>query len=377
MKFADIPGQETVKARLRDMADTGRIPHAILLEGPEGTGKFALARAFAQYLHCANPTNGEPCGKCPSCLQHQNFNHIDTLFSFPFIKKESSSKTIADDYRTLFDEFITESPMMDFKLWCEKLGKENAQPQIFVDEGEELIRRLGFMTRRSKYKIVLLWLPERLKEETANKLLKLIEEPSADTIFIMTSDNPRGIISTIYSRVQRIEVPRYSATAIADYLRLQGISPTEAAEAARLADGNMNVALRLVDGDDDTNVNSRYFELFTQLTRLAYAKRVAELRQWSVDAAALGRESSIKFLAYCCHLIRESYLYRLNVEELRMMSSEENAFVTRFNTFINEKNVEDFIELFDRSARDIAANANAKIIFFDIAVRTIMYLRRK
>ena len=377
MRFADIPGHETVKARLRDMAGTGRVPHALLLEGPEGSGKFALARAFAQYLHCSRPVGGEPCGHCPSCMQHQALNHIDTLYSFPYIKKESGGTTIADDYRKLFDEFITESPMMDFQMWREKLGKDNAQPQILVDEGEELIRRLGFMTRRSKYKIVLLWLPERLKEETANKLLKLIEEPSSDTVFIMTSDNSRGIIPTIYSRVQRIEVPRYSNAEISAILRSSGFDAVTSEEAARLSDGNVNMALRIAAGDGESNVNSLYFDMFVSLTRLAYAKKVAELRQWSVDAAALGRESSIKFLAYCCHLARESYLYKLNVEELRMMSTNEKAFINRFHPFINEKNVEDFIELFDRSARDIAANANAKIIFFDIAVRTIMLLRRK
>ncbi len=377
MKFADIPGHDAVKTRLRDMADTGRVPHALLLEGSEGSGKFALARAFAQYIHCSNPSGGEPCGNCPSCRQHQTLNHIDTLYSFPYIKKESGGTTIADDYRKLFDEFITESPMMDFQMWREKLGKDNAQPQILVDEGEELIRRLGFMTRRSKFKIVLLWLPERLKEETANKLLKLIEEPSSDTIFIMTSNNPRGIIPTIYSRVQRIEVPRYSNTEISSILRSSGFDSVTSDEAARLSDGNVNMALRIAGGDIENNVNSLYFDMFVNLTRLAYAKKVAELRQWSVDAAALGRESSIKFLAYCCHLTRESYLYKLNIEELRMMSSNEKNFIDRFHPFINEKNVEDFIEMFDRSARDIAANANAKIIFFDLAVRTIMLLRRK
>lgn len=377
MRFAEIPGQEEVKNRLRDMADSGRVPHALLLEGAEGCAKFALARAFAQYLHCSNTSGGEACGRCPSCLQHQQFNHIDTVYSFPYVKREGGGTTIADDYRKQFDDFLRESPFMDFQLWREQFGKENAQPQIFVDEGEELNRRLGFMTRRSKYKIVLLWLPERLKEETANKLLKLIEEPSSETIFIMSSDNSRAIMPTIYSRVQRIEVPRYSEYEIAAYLRSKGIAADLAEDAARLADGNMNRALRFADNSEGNNINALYFDLFTQLTRLAYAKKVAELRQWSVEVAGLGRESSIKFLAYCCHMFRESYLYKLNIEELRMMDSAEKAFVSRFNPFINEKNIEDFIELFDRSARDIAANANAKIIFFDLAVKTIMFLNRK
>ncbi len=374
MKFSDIPGQEQVKRRLREMVDSDRIPHALLLEGPSGTGKFALARALVQYIHCiARTPEGEPCGKCPACQQHESFMHLDTLYSFPVVKKGRPT-ALSDDFREEFKEFIAESPFMDFDSWLSRLDNINAQPHIYVEEGSELIRRLSFMTRSSKYKIVLMWLPERLNVETANKLLKLVEEPNSGCIFIMTSDTPRDILPTIYSRTQRIAVPRYSDSEIALYLVGKGISPARAADAARVAQGNMNRALQFAIADENGN---KFFDLFTSLMRLAYARKVAELRQWSLDVAALGRETSMKFIDYCCRLIRESFINHLQVSELSSMSDVEHAFVQKFYPFINEKNVEDLIALFDRSRRDIAANGNAKIVFFDVAVRTIMYLRRK
>ena len=374
MKFSDIPGQEQVKARLRSMVDSYRIPHAFVLEGPAGSGKFDMARAQALSIHCTHRTpDGEPCVKCPACVQHQSFSHIDTLYSFPVIKNGRQT-AISDDYLTEFKDFLGESPFMDFNLWLGKLGNINAQPHMYVEEGAELLRRLGFMTRSSRYKIVLMWLPERLNEETANKLLKLVEEPTGDTVFIMTSDNPRTILPTIYSRTQRIAVPRYSDADVALYLVGKGISPANAADAARVAQGNMNLALRLATGDEE---NATFFDLFVRLMRLAYARKVGELREWSIEVAGLGRETETKFIDYCCRMTRESFITHLHVDSLLSMSDAEQAFVQKFFPFINEKNVEDIIALFDRSRRDIIANANAKIVFFDVAVKIIMYIRRK
>lgn len=376
MKFADIPGHDEVKTRLRAMVDTDRIPHALLIEGPAGTGKFALARAMAQYIHCTNRTpDGEPCGKCPSCQQHLSFNHIDTLYSFPVIKKGRST-AISDDFLPQFTEFVGESPFMDFDLWLEKLDNINARPHIFVEEGAELLRKLGFMNRRSKYKIVLMWLPERLNDETANKLLKLVEEPTGDTIFIMTSDNAREILPTIYSRTQRVNVLRYSDFQVTEWLIERGVAATKAAHAASISKGNLNTALRLAESSDDDS-SARFFDLFVSVMRLAYARKVAELRQWSLDVASLGREPAMQFLDYCTHMIRESFVMHLATPGLLSVNDAENAFLSKFFPFINEKNVEDMIDLFNRSRRDIAANANAKIIFFDLAVRIIMLLRRK
>lgn len=374
MRFADIPGHDDVKARLREMVDAGRIPHALLLEGPAGSGKFALARAFAQYVHCTSRTaGGDSCGQCPACRQNETFNHIDTVYSYPVVKR-SGKPALSDDYAEDFRKFMAESPYMDFDRWLVALDNINAQPQIYVEEGNELLRRLSFMTRGSKFKVVLLWLPERFKEETANKLLKLVEEPFADTIFVMVSNNSRAILPTIYSRTQRIAVRRYDDAEVAAILRASGFDEETAADAARIASGNVNEALKLAGVSKE---RLQYFDLFVSLMRQAYARKVKELREWSVTVAGLGREPAMQFIDYCERLVRESFIMHLSDPRLLTVNSTEMAFAVKFFPFINEKNVLDMIALFDTARRDIAGNANGKIVFFDLAVKVIMLIRRK
>ena len=374
MRFADIPGHDDVKQRLREMADGDRIPHALLLEGPAGCGKFALARAFARYIHCTNRTpDGDSCGVCPACMQHSSFNHIDTLYSFPVVKK-GGKPALSDDYIDVFKEFMGKYPYMDFDQWLLALDNINAQPQIYVEEGNELLRRLTYMARQSKFKVVLLWLPERLKEETANKLLKLVEEPYADTIFVMVSNNSRRMLGTIYSRTQRIAVKRYDDAELADLLEGMGYEPDVAADIAAIAEGNVNEALKLADVSKE---RLKYFDLFVELMRKAYSRKVSDLREWSQNVAALGREPAMQFIDYSTRLIRESFLMHLGDDRLLTLNPSERAFTVKFFPFINEKNVIDMLELFNLARRDIAANGNAKIVFFDLAVRVIILIRRK
>ena len=374
MRFRDIPGHEDVKERLRAMADERRVPHALLLEGPVGSAKFMLIRALAQYIHCENHTpDGDSCGKCPSCLQHQTFNHIDTIYSFPVIKKAGKS-TISNDCFGEFKNFITDSPYMDIEKWIAMLGNINSQPVIYVEEGAELIRRLNFTARQSLFKIVLLWLPERLKEETANKLLKLIEEPHPDTIFLMSSDNSRAILPTIYSRVQRIAVSRYSDDEIKHFLTASyPVSETDAETLARLSSGNVIEALSLVD---ISRMRQQFLDYFIELMRKAYQRKIGLLRQWSNDVAALGREQIIKFLDYASRLIRENFILNLHVDQLNYLTEDERKFSVNFARFINERNVLKMFEVLNKAREDIAGNANPKIVLFDLAVKTILLIKQ-
>lgn len=374
MRFADIPGHEDVKGRLRAMVDSGHIPHALLLEGPEGTAKFALARAVASYIHCTNRTaDGDSCGKCPSCLQHEKLNHIDTFHSFPVLKKKSGQNTISDDYAPEWKQMLHDSPFMDFSMWLSLLGNANGQPVIYVDEASELLRRLNVTARQSKYKIVLMWLPERLQEFAANKLLKLVEEPYADTLFIMSSDNPRGILPTIYSRTQRVGVRRYSDAEVAAILVGQGIGREEAESVASLAEGNVNAAVRML-GTDKTK--QQYLQLFMSLMRLAYTRKVGELRRWADDIAALGREAAMRFYDYCSHMVRENFILNIGDRRLVAMAPDEMEFSRRFSPFINVANVEGIFATLDAARNDMALNGNAKIIAFDLAVKMILLIKR-
>lgn len=372
MRFADIPFHEDVKERLRAMVDADHVPHALLLEGPAGAGKFALARAMTQYLHCDNRHDGEPCGCCPACVQHQTFNHIDTLFSFPVVKKGKTA--LSADYADVFRDFMEEAPFMDFDRWLVRLDNINAQPLIYVEEGMELLRRLNFTGHGSRYKVVLMWLPERLKEETANKLLKLIEEPADDTKFIMVSNYPRGILPTIYSRTQRVEVRRYDDTEIARWLASEhGVSAEAAREIARLSGGNLNTALAQMG---NSHRSKQYLGYFVRLMRLAYQRKIVDLRGWGNELAAEGREPIMGFYEYAVRMLRENYVYALRVGSLNAMNAEEEAFSRNFSPFVNERNIEDLMRVFDDARTDIAANANAKLVCFDVALKVILLLKR-
>lgn len=374
MKFSEIPGHEDVKRRLRAMVDDDRIPHALLLEGPQGIGKFALARALASYIHCTDRTpDGDSCGKCPACLQHSKFNHIDTFYSYPVLKKKSGQTTVSSDYAPEWKQFLHDSPYMDFEQWLSYLGNVNGQPVIYVDEAADLLSRLNVTARQSKYKIVLMWLPERLQEAAANKLLKLVEEPYGDTLFIMASDNPRGILPTIYSRTQRISVKPYTDGELSSLLESAfGIDPNEADASASLAEGSVTSALKLC-ANDTTKQN--YLELFIRLMRLAYLRKVGDLRRWSDEIAALGREGAMRFYDYCAHLVRENFI--LNIGDMRLvaMTPAEMDFSRNFAPFINVVNVEDIFHTLTSARSDMGLNGNAKIIAFDLAVKMILLIK--
>lgn len=376
MRFADIPGHDDVKARLRQMADSGRIPHALLIEGPSGIGKMALARAFAQYLTCTGGRpGGDSCGSCPSCLQHQSFNHIDTHYTFPVVKREGSAETpLSDDYAAQWCDYAGERLYMDLDRWTDALGRRNAQPSIYVSESAALIRMLSMTSHRSPYRTVILWLPERMGADTANKLLKLIEEPYEGTLFIMVSDQPSLILPTIYSRLQRIEARRLSDDTVARYLEERhSIDPAEALMLAHNAEGSAAAALRMIDTRSD---NHAFFELFTRLMRLAYQRKIADLRGLAAELAALGREKEIKFYDYCARLVRENFVANFHVDRLNYMNREEQQFSVNFARFINENNVEKIIRTLDDARIDIAGNGNGRIVGLDVAIKIILLLKQ-
>lgn len=374
MKFSQIPAHDNVKRQLREMVADRRIPHALLLHGPAGIGKFMLARTFSQYLHCQSPTaDGEPCGICPSCRQHESFNHVDTLYVFPVVKTDKLKAPISDDYLGEFKEFVSASPFMDFERWTGYFEKKNAQPTIYVSESEALEQRLAVTTTLSKYKTVILWLPEKMNEQTANKLLKLIEEPFADTIFILVSDNAAAILPTIYSRCRPIELKRLADSTVAEYLTSHlSIDPQDALAMAHIAAGNINAALRAMDA---TSVSRMFFDHFVRLMRLAYQRDVKGLKEWSADIATLGREQAVKFYEYAQRLIRENFVYNFSVPQLLYLNREEANFSKNFARFITENNAEKIIAEMDRAATDIAGNANAKIVNFDFAIKMIILIK--
>lgn len=374
MNFSDIPSHENVKRQLRDMVADGRVPHALLLHGPAGTGKFMLARTFAQYLHCEHPTpDGEPCGVCHACRAHVSHSHVDTLYVFPVVKTDKIKEPISDDYIEDFRDFMTSSPFMDFDRWASTFDKKNAQPIIYVYESAALERRLATSATSSRYKIVLMWLPEKMNEQAANKLLKLIEEPFDDTIFLLVSDDASAILPTIRSRCRPIEVTRLDDASVAAYLTQRlSMDPQDALASAHIASGDVNAALRAVDA---TSVSRMFFDFFVRLMRLAYQRDVKGLLQWSNDVTSMGREQEVKFYDYCQRLIRENFVFRLNVPAITYLNRTEAQFSEKFARFITERNAEGIISQMNRASADIAGNANGKIVNFDFAIKMIILIK--
>lgn len=375
MKFSDIPGHQQVKQRLRDMVDRDAIPHAILLEGPAGIGKFALARALAQYIHCESPVDGEPCGHCPSCLQHQSFNHLDTYYSYPVARREKmNTPPVSADFADEWHRFLADDMFMNFDRWAATFERKNLKPTFYVTESVELLRMLNFTTHGARYKIVLLWLPERMGEETANKLLKIIEEPFSDTIFIMTSNAPASILPTIYSRLRRIGVKRLSDDEIASWLvTTAAVNPDDALAIAHNAEGSPARAVALLDTNGD---DAEFLDRFIRLMRLAYQRNIRELREWGAELAGWGSERQQRFYGYCQRLVRENFVYNFGTPRLNYMNRSEANFAVNFARFINERNCEKIIEVLNGALTDIAGNANAKIVNLDVAIKIILLLKR-
>lgn len=379
MKFNEVIGQEEIKERLVEMSREGRVPHAIMFCGPRGCGKMALALAFASYLICSSGKDGkDSCGTCHQCAMLRSWSHPDLIFTYPVIKPQGTSadhKMVSDDFAREWRGMLAEGPYFTMNQWLAKMGAGNQQAMIYVAESEAVIRKLSMKSSQGGYKINIVWLPERMREDCANKMLKIIEEPPQQTVFIMVCEEPERLLETIRSRVQRIDIRKIDTPSMEKALvQRRAISTEVAHRTARVADGDWIKATEELDAG---NENREFLGLFIQLMRQAYARNVKELKGWTETVAALGRERQRSMLAYFQHLVRENFMYNFRNPELVYMTMEEENFATRFARFINEANVIAIDEIFGTAARDIGQNANPKMVFYDVAMRIIVEIMRK
>ena len=372
MKFAEIIGHNDQINILKKLVNDNKIPHALLISGPEGIGKLALARAFAQYIHCTGRVNNDACGKCPSCLQHQSINNPDMHYIFPIVKRSSPKMTISEDFMMQWREFIDETTYAPFEKWLEKIDAGNSQPQIYVEESANILYKANLSNFSAKHKIILIWLPEKLREEAANKLLKIIEEPFNNTIFIFVSNEPQAILPTIFSRTQRINLQKPNLRQIASYVASFAVDESQAIEIARISDGNFN---KVLDNLHFSTETESFRELFQELMRKAYSRDIRALKDWSENIASMGREKERRFLNYMARMIRENYIFNLQIPEINYLNNEELQFSKRFAPFINEQNVEAIINEINLAEVEIARNANAKIILFDFCLKLIFLIK--
>ncbi len=375
MLFKDIVGQGEVKERLTRTAREGFIPHAQLFCGPEGIGKFPLALAYAQYLNCENPSETDSCGKCPSCVKYNNMAHPDLHFVFPIVKKVAKKKEVCDDYISEWRDFVKQrSYYFNLNQWLEYIEAENSQGLIYAKESEEILRKLSLRIYEAKYKVMVIWLPEKMHESCANKLLKIIEEPTDNTVFLLVSDTPDNIITTIQSRCQRINIHGVKEADIRQALESEyNITPDDAASVAHLSKGSYLKATETISLNEE---HKFFFNLFVQMMRASYARNIKEIKAIGNELGAIGRENQKSYLIYSQRMIREYFVSNLSQPEMVYLAQDETNFGTRFAPFINERNIIGFMDELALAERHIEQNVNAKMVFFDLCLKITMLIKQ-
>ena len=375
MNWKEVIGQEETKERLKQLAEGQRLPHALLFCGPTGCGKMAMAMAFASYLLTSTADNDSARRNAEAMLAQ--WQHPDLHFTFPVIRPAGTSadhKMVSDDFAKEWHTMVMEGPYFSIDQWLDHMRAGNQQSMIYTSEGDNIIRKLSLKSSQGGYKVSIIWLPERMNGECANKLLKIIEEPPQQTVFLLVSEEPEKLLETIRSRTQRIDMKKIATEAIEQALVEQrGVNENTAHRIARVANGNWLKALEELDAG---NENRLFLDMFIKLMRLAYMRNVKELKQWSETVAGFGREKQKRMMTYFLRLVRENFMYNFQNPELVYMSQEEEDFAKNFARFINESNVMELSELFTKIIRDIGQNANPRIVFFDMALKVIMRLKQ-
>ncbi len=375
ISFKNIINQEQIKRQLLRLHSENRLPHALLFNGYPGSGDLAVVLAFAKYLSCQNPGEGDACHRCVSCMKFDKLAHPDVHFYFPTasnpqISKKNSSKAFLTEWRSL----ILQNPYADLTNWFEKAGVNNKQGLINVDDCNSIIKELSYKAFESEYKIIVIWMIEKLFYSAAPKLLKILEEPPQKTMFLMVTHQRQNVLATILSRTQSLNIQKLKEKEIAYWLKNQkNIDSEKAIEIAFLADGNLNRAIELSENDI---TQSDAFEDFAHWMRICYAHNYLEISAWVNKVGAYGREKLKNFILYAVKLIRSCLIinYTGNLENL---SKTEKEFIKKFSPFINETNIQAFYHELNQAYHHIVRNANAKLVFMDLSLNFSTLLKNK
>ncbi len=382
MLFSEILGQDHIKNHLTKSADSGRIPHAQLFVGPEGCGTLAMAIAYAQYILCSN-TDGENANGNAACnLKFQNFSHPDLHFVFPVAtNSEVKSHPVSANFLKSWREFITETPYGSLFDWYKKIDIANKQGQIGVDEAQEIVKSLSLKAYEGGYKVMIIWMADKMNTATANKLLKLLEEPPQKTVFLLVTEDQDDILQTILSRCQVLHFGGLSEQAIADALvSRENIEPASAQKLAHQAQGNYNRAQHLLHkkGDDYP-----FEEWFVQWVRAAFrakgnAAAIHDLISWSEGIAGIGREAQKQFLDFCINMFRQALLLNYQAKDLVYIEpTVDNFKLENFAPFVNGNNINDIFKELSDATYHIARNGNAKIILTDLSIKLTRLIHKK
>ena len=374
MRFADIIGQDDVKRHLIGTVKENRISHAQMFLGREGFGTLPLAIAYAQYINCQHRTDSDSCGECPSCRQISQMSFPDLHFVFPVPATGSSKeKAVSDNFFEKWSEFIKNNPYGSYQQWLDFAEAGNSQGLIRVEESSEIIRKLSMKSFNAEYKIMIIWLPEKMHPDAAKKLLKLIEEPYSKTLFLLVAESAENILPTIISRTQLVRVPRIADSDIQAGLQQQaGISANAAEKIAGICEGDFGRALDYCGHAADLAQN---LELFIKLMRVSYSFKPADMVALADELGSMGRERQKSLLSYCERMVRENLVMNRHLEKMAHLTDDESNFASKFSRFIHPQNSMHIAEALDKAYYHISRNANTKIVFMDTIITLARCLR--
>lgn len=374
MFFKDIIGQEKLKQRLIRSVQEERVSHAQLFSGPEGTGALGLALAYAQYISCHNRSENDSCGTCPSCHKYQKLAHPDLHFVFPVFNAPKIKNPVSDDFLKEWREMVLKNPYFTLSQWLNFIDAGNAQGLIYERESDSIYRKLNLKSFESEFKVMIIWLPEKMHPSCSNKLLKLIEEPPNKTLFLLVTENEESIISTIRSRAQLIKVPLIDGESIKSALVEKfEVDPETVSDAVLLSNGNFIKALEVLNPDENEQF---YFVKFQEMMRFAYQRKVLEMISWAEEMAQIGRDRQKSFFEAALRLIREYFVFNMKKMQMVYLNREETEWGKNFAPFINERNIIPISKEFELGIKHIVMNGNPRIIFLDTALRMVRLIKR-
>lgn len=374
MYFSDFPGQDSTKTQLLDLFKSERVPHALLLNGEEGCGHLQLALSFSSLLLCKSPTPLDACKNCSSCKMYEKYQHPDLHFSYPIHLSKTEHSETSDDQRSSFLEALEKYKCLGKKTWYSKMGNENKQGVIGVKESQAILAKISLKSFFGSAKILLMWMPELMNIQAANKLLKLIEEPPENTYFIFVSNNQSKILPTISSRLQTINVPRLKDENISDFLEKKfQIEPSTANNIAKISKGNLNKA---INTHLDAGISEMNRSLFVNWMRLCYSRNIADTIDWVNEFSKIGREQIKDFITYSLEMYRQCIMGNYNMEIEGVSESEKN-FLEKFKPFVNHQNISEINSIMNDAYYHMERNANPKILMLDVSIKLYKLLRTK
>lgn len=377
MQFKQVIGQSAIKQRLIASVRDNHVSHAQLFLGPAGCGKLPLALAYAQYILCPNRSETDSCGVCPTCQKMQKLVHPDLHFVVPTAAtKKIKSNPESDLFMEEWREYVVQNQgYVDTSSWYSFLDVENKQGYMSVRDAASLLRKLNMKSYEGEYKIAIIWMAEKMRVDTANKLLKLLEEPPEKTVFLLIAEDGEELLATIKSRTALVKIPAIDVNEVENALveRLD-CNPQQAHDAALISEGNWLNACHFVQESEDRKY---FFTTFQQWMRLCFRAAYPELIDFSANIKTLGREKQKELLDYGLRIVRNSLLFNNNLAEIVMLPDEEKTFNSKFAPFINPLNLAEIAELFDEAIRHIERNGNAQLIFTDMSFKMVGLLKKK